>query len=207
MPSRLHRALSCAFGLGIAALLVAGPWAYWHYRAGMFRNLHAVRDGVLYRSGQMTLAGLEHVIRRQGVKVVISLRDRRKHPDQPAPDADEERLCAEHGVAYYRLPAFGWYEGDAAPAAEGVRKFVEILRDPANYPVLVHCFGGVHRTGAFCAVYRMEFEHWSNAEAIAEMVRLGYDLLDEHEDVRGYLEHYRPAWRQVRAGHEEAEPR
>ena len=42
-----------------------------------------------------------------------------------------------------------------------------VMADPGNYPVLVHCFAGIHRTGAYCAVYRMEFERWDNADAMA----------------------------------------
>jgi protein tyrosine/serine phosphatase len=57
--------------------------------------------------------------------------------------------------------------------------------------VLVHCCAGVHRTGAYCAIYRMEFEGWTNAEALAEMKALGYSNLDEEWDIRGYLESYR----------------
>jgi protein tyrosine/serine phosphatase len=201
MLSRPPRPLAFLFGLGIAALLVAGPWSYYAYRTSLLRNLHVVREGVLYRSGQMTLDGLKHVIQEKAIKTVISLRDSRKHPDQPPPDAAEEDYCWNNFIAYHRLPASAWSGGDGSvPAAASVQKFLEIMRNPANYPVLIHCFGGVHRTGAFCAVYRMELQHWSNEEAIAEMVRLGYAIFDEHPDVRAYLETYRPAWRQARAG-------
>jgi hypothetical protein len=41
----------------------------------------------------------------------------------------------------------------------------------------------------------MEFEHWSNAEALAEMRLCGYVNLDSELDILGYLEDYRPSWR------------
>ena len=69
------------------------------------------------------------------------------------------------------------------------------MADPANYPVLIHCFAGVHRTGAYCAIYRMEHDHWSNEKAIAELKSCGYVNLDEEWDILGYLEQYRPSWR------------
>jgi hypothetical protein len=77
-----------------------------------------------------------------------------------------------------------------------VRRFREVMSDPASYPVLLHCLAGIHRTGIFTAIYRMEFEHWSNADAMAEMRACGYVELDEHVDVLGYLESYRPSWKQ-----------
>jgi tyrosine-protein phosphatase SIW14 len=67
------------------------------------------------------------------------------------------------------------------------------MRDPANHPVLIHCFAGIHRTGTFCAVYRMDFQGWSSREAIAEMRTLGFATLDECQDVLGFLEHYHAA--------------
>jgi len=70
------------------------------------------------------------------------------------------------------------------------------MDNPANYPVLVHCFGGIHRAGAFTAIYRMEYEHWTNAEAMAEMKRCGYSTLDDEWDISTYLEKYRPRWQQ-----------
>jgi hypothetical protein len=51
---------------------------------------------------------------------------------------------------------------------------------------------GVHRTGAYTAIYRMEFNGWTKAEAIAEMVERGYDTLDDDPDILQYLESYVP---------------
>ena len=61
------------------------------------------------------------------------------------------------------------------------------MSDPANYPVLVHCFAGIHRTGAYCAIYRMEFDHWTNDRAIDELKAHGYYNLPEEKDILGYL--------------------
>ena len=41
------------------ALLVAGPVALAHHRQNQTRNFRIVRAGILYRSGQTSLAGLE----------------------------------------------------------------------------------------------------------------------------------------------------
>ena len=97
-----------------------------------------------------------------------------------------------------RLPPLAWENQfnpkGPAPVEPNIRKFISVMRDAKNYPVLVHCFAGVHRTGAFTAIYRMEFEHWTHAEALAEMRACGYTTLDEEWDILGYLERYRPTW-------------
>jgi protein tyrosine/serine phosphatase len=190
----MPRFLPWLFGLLIVLLLVAGPVGYARYRQTTFRNFHVVKEGVLYRSGQMSLAGLKQVIHDFGIKTVVTLRDA-SHPSDGPPDNDEENYCTAEELTYVRIPPRNWWASDGSvPAEAGVQRFRDLMNDPANYPVLVHCFAGIHRTGAYCAVYRMEHDHWTNAHAITEMKALGYRNIDDEWDLLGYLEHYRPTW-------------
>src|SRR5262249_51803624 len=114
------------------------------------------------------------------------------------PDWAEEEFCRKEELYYYRLSPRSWWRTDGrAPADENVEKFLRIVDDPKHYPILVHCFAGSHRTRAYCAIYRMEVEHLSNAEAMAELHAAGYTHLFEEEDIRGYLENYTPRWRKA----------
>jgi tyrosine-protein phosphatase SIW14 len=184
------------FGMVLVLLGITGPVALARWEARQMRNFHTVRDGVLYRSGQPALAGLKRAIHDRHIKTVVSLREAHK-PGDPPPDLDEELFCKHEGLNYFRIPYREWYADEGpAPAEIGMRKFREIMADPGNYPVLVHCFAGRHRTGAYCAVYRMEFEHWTNAVALAEIKMFGYDTLDDEWDILGFLEEYRPSWRE-----------
>jgi tyrosine-protein phosphatase SIW14 len=183
---------------GIVVILVAlivPAWFGWSSTLAM-RNLRVVRAGVLYRSGQMTIAGLRQAKHDFDIKTVISLRDAHR-PGEAAPDAKEEEFCNKEEIAFHRIVLGRWYAEDGHPEAdEGIRRFREIMADPSNYPVLVHCLAGVHRTGAACAIYRMEQEHWSNERAMSEMKDSGYATLDDEWDILGYLEIYRPTWKE-----------
>jgi protein tyrosine/serine phosphatase len=191
----MPRPVAYAFGILIAVLLVAGPLWYRSYSFARFRNFHVVREGVLYRSGQLSLEGLKQVIQDNRIRTVVTLRDSRRNPGGPPPDSAEEAYCKEHHLKHYRLPPIAWSAQDGSvPALTHVRQFVELMSDPANYPVLIHCLAGKHRTGAYCAIYRMEIEHWSNEQAIEEMAVFGYDNLQEHEDLQRFLHRYRPTW-------------
>jgi protein tyrosine/serine phosphatase len=182
------------FSLLIAGVLVGGPAACEYYRQLNVRNFHEVKTDVLYRSGQLSLAGLQSIIHDYGIKTVITLRDS-AYPDQPPPDLAEEEYCANAGIRHIRISPRVWWSADGSiPAEEGVRRFRAIMENAKNYPVLIHCFGGIHRTGAFCAIYRMEYDHWTNAEAIAELRACGYRDLDDEWDLLGYLETYQPTW-------------
>jgi tyrosine-protein phosphatase SIW14 len=194
----MPRPLNCLFGLTIVGLLVGGPWSYAHYLQKNYRNFHTVRPGVLYRSGQLTLPGLKRLVHDYGIRCVISLRDA-ETPGQNPPDLAEEEFCRKEDIAYHRLPPRVWWANPGAPVPgdENIQHFLAVMDDPANYPVLIHCFAGCHRTGIHCAVFRMEYDRWDNATAIAEMKHYGYVNFDGEEDVRGYLEGYVPRWRRT----------
>jgi tyrosine-protein phosphatase SIW14 len=191
----MRTTLRVVFGFLIAAMIVGVPMVYATYCQSQIRNFHVVREGVLYRSGQMSLAGLQRTVHDYNIKTVVTLRDS-ADPKDPPPDHDEEVYCRAAGITYVRIsPRVWWSPNGLPPAEKGVRRFREIMDNPANYPVLVHCFAGVHRSGAFCAVYRMEYEHWSNAEAMAELRSGGYSHLDDEWDLLNYLEEYQPRWK------------
>jgi len=134
--------------------------------------------------------GLKRSLRDSPIKNIISLRYRSTPPRK----AEKEFVQREATHSLRILPNPLGDVGGSAPVDERVRTFRAVLNDPRNYPVLVHCFAGIHRTGAYCAIYRMEFEHWSNAQALAEMKACGYTNLDDELDILGYLEQYRPSW-------------
>ena len=191
----MHRSVHILLSTLIATIVVGGPLGYAHFRQRHFRNFHAVREGVLYRSGQLSLPGLKSVIHDYGIKTIITLRDPSSSNDPP-PILAEEEYCLAEAINYYRIMPKPWGGPDGAvPAAESIGIFRNIMDDPKNYPVLIHCLAGIHRTGAYCAVYRMEYEGWSNEQAIAEMRACGYRDLDDEWDLLGYLETYRPRWR------------
>lgn len=174
--------------LTFVCLLIIAPVVLAFRDLATTKNFRVVRDGVLYRAGQMTPGGLERIVHDHGIRTVISLRD--------ASDANDRALedyCNKMDIRHVRIEPKSWLLTDGvAPVDEGVNQFLEIMKDRRNHPVLVHCFAGVHRSGAYCAIYRMQFEGWSNDDAMAELKACGYENLDRELDIRGYLEAFRP---------------
>jgi protein tyrosine/serine phosphatase len=113
-------------------------------------------SGNYYRGGQphdddyATLAQL-------GVKAIVDLRD-------GGPDNEQMRV-EQLGMKFYRIPL----STKKAPSDGAIQRFLEIVNDPANKPVFVHCEDGEERTGVMTAVYRITHDDWNADKAFAEM--------------------------------------
>jgi hypothetical protein len=118
-------------------------------------------------------------------------------PDpQLEPGLMESAFCRQRGVRYVFLPpdlVDVWFADKRQPAA--IAEFLEIMDHPDNYPVLLHCKAGLHRTGFFTAIYRMEYEGWPLLQAVHEMQANGFGrdpCSDRNEYVAQYLVRYHP---------------
>jgi protein tyrosine/serine phosphatase len=183
----MQTARAIVFGTVMVLAMLLTPPAYKRWRDTEFRNFRVVEAGVLYRSGQLSLRRLEQIVYERGIRTVISLRD----GDAPI-DRDEENWVKAHGLTFVRIPAKKWAPEPTGeiPAESALAEFRRVMDDPANYPVLVHCFAGVHRTGTMVAIFRMDYQGWTSAEAITEMRAMGYHSLDNHTDVHDFMMRY-----------------
>jgi len=100
---------------------------------------------------------------------------------------EEQEALTHAGVKHYHLPSL------QLPSAQTVDAFLDIVSDPANLPVLIHCEHGEGRSRLLAAVYRIEFEHWTKEDArrATQMVRWGTQFASDRPKGR-YLLDYEP---------------
>ena len=79
---------------------------------------------------------------------------------------------ASAGLQYFNIAM----KPSKAATGEQTDYFLSLVKDPANWPVYVHCKGGRHRTGALTAVYRITHDGWTAEQAFEEMEK--YDFND-----------------------------
>src|SRR5690349_12953612 len=105
----MPRWLANLLGLAIVVLLVLAPISYASRFQAQMRNFRVVRDGVLYRSGQMTVAGLKRAVYEYGIRTIISLRGSeekaREKDKEDAAEREEERYCLREDISFYRFPS------------------------------------------------------------------------------------------------------
>ena len=147
-----------------ALLIVAACGSAWlWHRAKAVKRFAVVEPGVLFRSGRVEPGTLPDVVRQNGIKTVFSFTFTN--------EAAEQAVCDRLGVRRY----FHYLAGDGVGPNEPYLRFLEIMADPANHPVLVHCTAGVQRTGGAVALFRMLHQGWTWDAANAEMLAAGND--------------------------------
>jgi len=154
--------LAVAVGLGSA-------WVWTEYLQTY--HLATVQEGVLYRDGNRGLREFQTAVRNKKPKTVVSLIDDNELADPHKPMfAQEIEWCRQQGVKVVRIPVKlgGW------PTTEDVRKFLDVVQDKDNQPVLVHCAQGVRRTGMFVAAYQESVLGWDDAKVKSQMPTFGH---------------------------------
>jgi len=152
-----------SIALLLALCLTAGPVGC----ARLAYNFGSVRPGEIYRSAQPSPLFLHWLVEKRGIKTLVNLRGRTP--------GYESAFAARHRLRLYAFDMSATRE----PTAQDVERFLAILRDPDNYPLLVHCRNGVDRTGYMLAIYRVNDHGWSVDRAAREMNRfLQFELLN-----------------------------
>jgi protein tyrosine/serine phosphatase len=109
-----------------------------------------------YRGSQPTEVEIKQ-LKVMGIKSVIDLRKDNERA---------ERSWVEgSGMKYFNIPL----RSSEAASEEQTNYFLQLVNDPHNWPVFVHCKGGRHRTGALTAVYRITHDGWTADQAFREM--------------------------------------
>lgn len=186
-PPQKRRPLSFIVPLAIGAAIAAGITYEAMKPSGQRHPMTPIESGVLYRSGQLEPAELEREIRDRGIKTVVNLGSQENW---------DEAVCRKLGVKYIDMPVGDvWCIcGETPPGHESkspaydMTAFWDLLNQPEQQPVLMHCWGGVHRTGVTAAIYRIRYNGWTAEEAIRELDLYGFESFkSKFENIRDYL--------------------
>lgn len=125
------------------------------------KNFGQVVPGKIYRSAAPDFVSLQAARKEVGIKSVLDLRQ-------------DWTLAEWRGYAYVLHSRLGItayniaFDDKAYPRAVDVATAMAILTNEENYPILVHCAGGRHRTGGIIAEYRKRYQGWTPEEAYKE---------------------------------------
>ena len=141
-------------GLIIGAIALVATAAYLYHVHVNYRFM-TISEGKVYKSGAMPPEKLTKIVQQHHIKTVVDFRQ----------EEEMEAIAAEHaamaaiGVTHVNIPSH------QAPVPSTVAQYLDVMDDPAVFPVLIHCHHGVSRAVLFSAIYRMEYEGWENEKA------------------------------------------
>ncbi len=127
-------------------------------------NFHMVTPGIM-RGSQPKDEAFELLKEYAGVKTVIDLRNEEWQIEK------ERGVVGRLGMVYVSVPM----KGNEKVSPEVINQVLSIMTDRSNQPVFIHCMAGKDRTGLVMAAYRIKLEHWSQDDAVKEMLAYGYD--------------------------------
>ena len=113
-----------------------------------------------------------------GIKTVIDLRNDAK--------LFAKSSAEQAGLRYINFPL----DDKDYPAPDAAQGFLQIVNDPGNWPVYVHCAGGRHRTGVMTAAYRMTMDGWDIERAYREMKDYDFYTRGGHKAMKDYVYDY-----------------
>ena len=131
-----------ALCVGLAFLAGVGCYAYWARLEHSFTIITAYQ---LDQSAQLPPEKLLEIADEHGVRTVVDLRSLK---DGTAIET-ERRALVDTRIAYVHLPA------EPETDDETIRRLLEIVGNPANRPVLVHCHDGTDRSVLLASIFRL----------------------------------------------------
>jgi tyrosine-protein phosphatase SIW14 len=182
----LTRTKTVIVSLAAIALIAAAFFGWGLYQHIYYYHFKTVKSGVLYRSGEPSTTSFKSIYARTHFKSIVILRSKVEIAKNTQDwYGIETNFAKQHGVKVHVI-----YSGaDIPPTNKQVNQFVNIVNDPANQPVLVHCAQGVIRTGMMVAAYRLKVMHESAQQVLATFPLFGHTLTD-HPEVAVFIKQY-----------------
>ena len=150
------------FSVLAVVLIFVGKYVY---DMNINHNFETITDGKVYKSGVIPPDEIESYVKKYKIKSIVDLRfpgtsDLVNNPEIPAElTAEKDAVAKIPGVNYFNDGS------DQVPNQQNLDIFYKIMDDKANYPVLIHCYHGIGRAEMYSALYRIEYENFTNEQA------------------------------------------
>jgi protein-tyrosine phosphatase len=156
------------FGLGLAVVAaIAGGGAYRYVHRYKHFAIH--EPGLVYRSAWVEPDVFTELIEDYQIRTVLNLCE----PGEMGEARWEGERQAVRGAGAQLLEMSLPRTVDAGDPV--VEQFIQVLKNPDNYPILVHCQHGVTRTAKVLAMYDILFRGMPAEKSLRAMPLFGRD--------------------------------
>ena len=113
-----------------------------------------------------------------GINTIVDLRNDPTDYEKPAAEA--------LGMKYIHIPM----DDAEYPSDANIARFLEVMNDPGNGKMFVHCKGGKHRAGVTGAVYRFNKYGWDYDRVFKEMENYNFDTSWGRKVMKTFVQDY-----------------
>ena len=149
--------------------------------ATQFQNIKIKNFGQMdtnyFRGGQPKADQYDELV-AIGINTIVDLRN--------DPEDYEKPTAESLGMKYINIPM----DDAEYPSEASINRFLEVINDPANGKMFVHCKGGKHRAGVTGAVYRFTKYGWNYDQAYAEMLKFKFDTSWGRKVMKTFVQDY-----------------
>ncbi|WP_338409975.1 dual specificity protein phosphatase family protein [uncultured Flavobacterium sp.] len=147
------------------ALMATGKYVY---KVNINHNLETISEGKVYKSGVIPPDQIAAYVKKYNIKSIIDLRFPGTGDDVNNPEIPQE--LTDEKLAVSKLKDVNYFNNgsDQVPNQKNLDYFFEVMDNPKNYPVLIHCHHGVGRAVLYSALYKIEYEKLNPEEARKE---------------------------------------
>lgn len=162
------------------------------YDMNINHNFETITEGKVYKSGVIPPDEIESYVKKYHIKSIVDLRmpgtnDLVLNPEKPGElQAEKTAVAKIGGVKYFSNPS------EQVPNEKNIATFTKIMDNKDNYPVLIHCYHGTGRAEMYSALYRIEYEKFSNEDArrgVRTLIK--FSSFDDGTPKGEYLKAYR----------------
>lgn len=135
------------------------------YDININHNFETISENKVYKSGVIPPDEIEDYVKKYHIKSIVDLRFPGTGDDINNPEIPAELIAEKNAVL--KIPGVNYFNNgsDQVPAQRNLDIFFNIMDNPKNYPVLIHCYHGVGRAEMYSAIYRIEYEGWDREKA------------------------------------------
>lgn len=177
------------FSIFVLTLIFVGKYVY---DMNINHNFETITAGKVYKSGVIPPDEIESYVKEYHIKSIVDLRmpstnDLLLNPENLGElQAEKTAVAKIGGVNYFSNPS------EQVPNEKNIATFTEIMDNKDNYPVLIHCYHGTGRAEMYSALYRIEYESFTNEKArqgVRTMVK--FSSFDDGTPKGEYLKGYK----------------
>jgi len=146
-------------------LVIIGATGKYVYDRHINHNFMEITEGKVYKSGVIPPDEIADYVKKYKIKSIVDLRFPGTGDDVNNPEIPTELIAEKEAVE--KIPGVNYFNNgsDQVPKQENLDSFFKIMDNQDNYPVLIHCYHGIGRAQMYSALYRIEYEGFSNEEA------------------------------------------